>query len=491
MNDAVMTLVRGHRFLPLYINPKYMDERRWQDLADFLKWARANEARFGETEVLLPPAWQDGRCPRIDGKAPAPREPYGYAHWSGDRGLIALRNPWIAPARYAVSLAELPPGVTVSAVSVYPEPRLYGRGLTAAAGLAVPLGPYETGVLVLEPGTPPAGLPDASAALETGVAVRIVRGDAVLARFTDDATGIDGSAEYGPDWTSDVGGVAAVTRISGEAEITVPGPGSELSLLREGDDPLVEPLHRVTIDGVQVAPTATATSATGWAHEAVPPEQWLFLRYPLPAGRHVVTFELYGRSAQDRLSAWVWTTRPGRAGAPRLENALPEPELVSLGAVRLADTGGTTPPAVEQPRPVSRIDGVYLDALAPTTAQADYGTLQRNRNVVEKPLRIGETRYLRGLGTHAQSRLVSALGGRFERVQAWGGPEATGNPTVSFTVRVDGATVWESGLMRKGDAAQRVDVDVRGAETLELQVGDGGDGITSDWANWADAVLLH
>ena len=26
-------------------------------------------------------------------EAPMPREPYGYAHWGVDRGLVLLRNP--------------------------------------------------------------------------------------------------------------------------------------------------------------------------------------------------------------------------------------------------------------------------------------------------------------------------------------------------------------------------------------------------------------
>jgi hypothetical protein len=34
-------------------------------------------------------------------------------------------------------------------------------------------------------------------------------------------------------------------------------------------------------------------------------------------------------------------------------------------------------------------------------------------------------------------------------------------------------------------------VDVRGARRLELLVGDGGNGIAADHADWADAVLIH
>jgi hypothetical protein len=45
--------------------------------------------------------------------------------------------------------------------------------------------------------------------------------------------------------------------------------------------------------------------------------------------------------------------------------------------------------------------------------------------------------------------------------------------------------------MRRDDPARWVDIDVTGAKTLELIVGDGGNGIACDHADWADARLLR
>ena len=45
--------------------------------------------------------------------------------------------------------------------------------------------------------------------------------------------------------------------------------------------------------------------------------------------------------------------------------------------------------------------------------------------------------------------------------------------------------------MRRDDAAKWTDVDVTGASSLELVVGDAGDGITADHADWAGARLLR
>jgi beta-galactosidase len=57
-------------------------------------------------------------------------------------------------------------------------------------------------------------------------------------------------------------------------------------------------------------------------------------------------------------------------------------------------------------------------------------------------------------------------------------------------VRIDGRSVWVSGLLTRESLAQRIDVDVTGAQRLELLVGDGGNGIAADHADWADAMLL-
>ena len=99
--------------------------------------------------------------------------------------------------------------------------------------------------------------------------------------------------------------------------------------------------------------------------------------------------------------------------------------------------------------------------------------------------------FIRGLGTHAPSKIVYALGGGYKRFQAWAGADGATAPTITFEVWVDGAKRWESGLMTKDDPAKRVDIDISGAQTLELIVGDGGNGLASDHADWADARLLR
>ena len=53
----------------------------------------------------------------------------------------------------------------------------------------------------------------------------------------------------------------------------------------------------------------------------------------------------------------------------------------------------------------------------------------------------------------------------------------------------DGDTLFRSGVMKAGDAARRVDVDLTGKQVLLLVVRDGRDNVNYDHANWADALF--
>jgi alpha-galactosidase len=61
---------------------------------------------------------------------------------------------------------------------------------------------------------------------------------------------------------------------------------------------------------------------------------------------------------------------------------------------------------------------------------------------------------------------------------------------VVFKIFADGKKLFDSGLMKPGDAAKTVDLDLRGVQQLLLVVTDGGDGVHFDHANWADARFV-
>jgi alpha-galactosidase len=119
-----------------------------------------------------------------------------------------------------------------------------------------------------------------------------------------------------------------------------------------------------------------------------------------------------------------------------------------------------------------------------------WGEAKIDQAVTGKPMTIGTETFEHGVGTHAESALFVQLNGGTTRFTAKVGLDASqiGNPgSVEFRVIADGKTVYKSGVMKPGDPAKAVDVDLSGVKLLLLFVGSAGDGINYDHANWADA----
>lgn len=487
LNDAVTTVLRGNLFLPLYVNPAYMSPERWKALAGLLSWARANVDVLSETAPLLPASWQGGKCPKFVQDAPMPREPYGYAHWKGDRGLVLLRNPWIAPQTYSLTMDSADSGASLSAVSVYPEVRVYGRNLRAKDSLDVPLAPYETLVLSIDGSQTTDGLPSAGAGERVAHVSDVrCRVDSVMFEGTDQPLGRDYT------YRSPASGSAA--RLEIDAQVSVSAPLAEALLLLEDVKKPESLVCTGRIDG-HVVDVNLCDSDLGWAASVLPrTEHWKFYRMAVPQGSHTVGFTLLADKEEARVSCWLWACKPGGAHAAGHPNALPQPERVSLASLELLKQMDGLNPSGDPIRvdpAIERIDGVYLDVLETEAAEQGYGTLQKNQSVWEKPMTIGGKHYVRGLGTHAPSRIEYNLDGAYSRFQAWAGADAATTPTITFEVRADGVSKWTSGVMQRGDSAQWVDVDIKGAQQLELLVGDGGNGIGADHADWAEARILR
>lgn len=63
--------------------------------------------------------------------------------------------------------------------------------------------------------------------------------------------------------------------------------------------------------------------------------------------------------------------------------------------------------------------------------------------------------------------------------------------TVVFRILTDGKEIYNSGIIRQGDKAKNIDLDIRRASILELIVEDAGDGASGDHANWIDPVITY
>lgn len=492
LNDGVMTVLRGHAFVPMYLNPRYMNRARWASLAGLLAWGRSNAPLLRRTVPLLPVSWQCSGPPRFSDADSMPREPYGYAHWDGSRGLVALRNPWIAPQSYSLRLGlgtddQAGEQERVSVVSLYPAVRVYTANGRLGETLQVALAPYETLVLSVGPRQPTDGLPQAEDVLTGSVRAVKMQHHLIAEKYAASP------APFGPDWTSPLGELTSAISLELQGDVEVRSAEAELLVLLEGPRSPAVPVCNLHVDGKPTS-TDTMVSDVGWAATVLPqPEHWTFVRARLPHGKSAVHLSLLTETSATAVSAWV------RAFAPPDQNrvypnALPSPEQVSLDSVALLgpiEVGGIPWRPAPVSRGIERIPGLYLDSMEPSSVVQGWGTLQKNRSVWGKPLVIAGKSYLRGLGTSSQTKITYAIGGQYRRFQSWVGADQATNPSVTFEVWTDGEKRWESGLMKRDDPAKWCDVDVSGADVLELRVGDGDDGISADHADWADARLLR
>ncbi|WP_053722228.1 NPCBM/NEW2 domain-containing protein [Saccharothrix sp. NRRL B-16348] len=108
------------------------------------------------------------------------------------------------------------------------------------------------------------------------------------------------------------------------------------------------------------------------------------------------------------------------------------------------------------------------------------------------PLTIGGVVYEKGVGVHAPSELSVYLGGACRAFTATVGldDETTSPGSVAFRVFGDDRLLYDSGVLRDGDQAVPITVDIAGVRLLSLRVTDGGDDRNFDHADWADARLV-
>ncbi|MEF2278529.1 NPCBM/NEW2 domain-containing protein [Deinococcus sp. YIM 134068] len=140
----------------------------------------------------------------------------------------------------------------------------------------------------------------------------------------------------------------------------------------------------------------------------------------------------------------------------------------------------------------------FLSDLTPVSATNGYGPYEVNRSNGERTagdgrtLTVGGTTYPRGLGVHAASQLDYDLGGTCSTFSASVGvdDEVGDAGSVVFRVLADGEVLFDSGTLTGRDPARSVNVSVAGRARLSLQVGDAGDRVSHDHADWLNAKVV-
>jgi alpha-galactosidase len=135
-------------------------------------------------------------------------------------------------------------------------------------------------------------------------------------------------------------------------------------------------------------------------------------------------------------------------------------------------------------------EAVWLSSLDLSKMRQGWGQPQVDKTVTGRPMSIGGQKFERGVGTHADSVLYVELAGGADRFSAWCGVDDAANDprgSVEFRIVGDGKVLWKSPVMKTGQKPIEADVNVNDVKTLLLKVGDAGDGIGWDHADWAEA----
>jgi hypothetical protein len=137
------------------------------------------------------------------------------------------------------------------------------------------------------------------------------------------------------------------------------------------------------------------------------------------------------------------------------------------------------------------ITDMYLSDTEYTYAYFQYGSLVKDASINNNPITLNGVTYEKGLGVHASCEIRYDLGGSFMRFFSDVGidDEVSENGSVTFEVWTDGVKVYDSGLMEPETPTESIDLDVTGVDELKLIVTDGGNGINSDHADWAGAIV--
>jgi alpha-galactosidase len=136
-------------------------------------------------------------------------------------------------------------------------------------------------------------------------------------------------------------------------------------------------------------------------------------------------------------------------------------------------------------------NSVHLEDLNLSSISQEWGDPMKNKSVDGAELSVGGVKYSSGIGTHAVSSFKIQLHKKAVSLSVSGGldDEATPHGSVVFEIWVDGKRVAESPVMRKGMPAAALQVNLKGAERLELHVSDAGDGNDNDHADWLNPVI--
>lgn len=138
-------------------------------------------------------------------------------------------------------------------------------------------------------------------------------------------------------------------------------------------------------------------------------------------------------------------------------------------------------------------DVIYLSSLKVRVEEQTWGEIEPDRSVKGRQIHLGADYYLRGMGTHASSKLHYTIpegAGVFEALV--GIDRITkGKGSASMTILVDGVEIYKTDVLTGNTAPIHVVVPVRGGKTLSLLADPTPDGHKNDCVDWAMARFIR
>lgn len=136
---------------------------------------------------------------------------------------------------------------------------------------------------------------------------------------------------------------------------------------------------------------------------------------------------------------------------------------------------------------------ISLTELEPISSYQGWGVLSVNKSVEGNSLTVGGVGYEKGLGTHTVSEHKYAIKGDYSYFEADIGlddeADCGGNMAV-FVVKGDGQELYRSALIKTGQAASHIKVQIDGVQEFSLSTEAGEDDIACDHTNWLNPVLI-
>ncbi|MCA1218590.1 NPCBM/NEW2 domain-containing protein [Streptomyces sp. 8L] len=227
---------------------------------------------------------------------------------------------------------------------------------------------------------------------------------------------------------------------------------------------LTVPARGTTADGVNM----TLAAPSGFVYDATP--------------------QVFGavKPGHSAVATWKLTAPGDKASTATLTATATYAQHEVAGVLR----EDTQVEVVNPPPPTGVQDVSDLDFVASTNG---WGPVERNESVGGTnagdggPLTIGGTVYAKGLGTNSVSDVTIYLGGNCSKfVSTVGNDDDAGTSgSETFSVLGDGKTLAATKTVKGGDPAQQLSADLSGVQTLDLVVGDAGDGNAYDHGDWA------